>query len=496
MSRAVLVIICDFLLISLLSLARFDDLPPAETPAPQTDGGVDQRTVQDMVDVMKQALEQERANRDQLQQALEQAKLSLAEREKLLAQRAGEITKFEENLQNATATAQQLAEERARLQKTQEQTLNQLAALREAQARAEESARKLQTELAQSATEASISEAKAAALQSELTARRDEARQMQDQISSLQRISLEAEQEKGRLATQLTAVQTTATIVREQLQETRVQVESLTQEKAQIQQHATVLARGMDDIAKSSTELTTEIRENRPLAPNTIYTQYLTNRVTARLSARRSGVLGFDVSRERESHTVLFQDGAQIYALFHVEDTPMPVWNQAYDWEQFTGALSEGRRQLAVKEIALVTLDPRVLVAPIDSSGVARLGVTPYPLAREPGKYQQAVLVGAKEGYYGEAEFKLSAQHPNYVRMERRAFRRLFGKFSPSRGDLVFALTGELLGIMANNEFCVVLSGIKPTQTLKLGDDLGIQKTSRLSVEMANRLQILPFEMR
>ena len=54
---------------------------------------------------------------------------------------------------------------------------------------------------------------------------------------------------------------------------------------------------------------------------------------------------------------------------------------------------------------------------------------------------QDAVLVGAREGYYGESKFQIDLSTPNYVKMDRNSFKGLFGKFNPSRGDLVFVWT-------------------------------------------------------
>jgi hypothetical protein len=53
----------------------------------------------------------------------------------------------------------------------------------------------------------------------------------------------------------------------------------------------------------------------------------------------------------------------------------------------------------------------------------------------------------------------------------------LFGKFNPSRGDLVFSRTGELLGIMANSTYCLVLHDFASDVTFPFGRDLRAQHT-------------------
>ena len=48
----------------------------------------------------------------------------------------------------------------------------------------------------------------------------------------------------------------------------------------------------------------------------------------------------------------------------------------------------------------------------------------------------------------------------------------LFGKFNPSRGDLVFSKTGELLGVMANSTYCVMLQNFDSMATIRFGQDV------------------------
>ena len=55
--------------------------------------------------------------------------------------------------------------------------------------------------------------------------------------------------------------------------------------------------------------------------------------------------------------------------------------------------------------------------------------------------------------------------------------RGLFGQFNPSRGDLVFNKNGELLGIMANNTYCLKLRDFNAVATMQFGQDVRSQHT-------------------
>ena len=117
-----------------------------------------------------------------------------------------------------------------------------------------------------------------------------------------------------------------------------------------------------------------------------------------------------------------------------------------------------------------------MVVVPIDATQARQLGGKVYKIAPDPFKFSDAVLVGANEGYYGECKFQIDLTTPQYVKMDRSLFRGLFGKFDPSRGDLVLSKTGEVLGIMVNNEYCAVLGKITPIATLQCGDNLRAQQ--------------------
>jgi hypothetical protein len=100
--------------------------------------------------------------------------------------------------------------------------------------------------------------------------------------------------------------------------------------------------------------------------------------------------------------------------------------------------------------------------------------------------------VGSGEGYYGEAPFQLDPETSKYVRLQRERFSKLFGKFTPSRGDLVFSKTGELLGLMANNEYCVVLDDLTTGGSVGLGATIQDPKNAQVLSSLAVRVSALP----
>jgi len=114
---------------------------------------------------------------------------------------------------------------------------------------------------------------------------------------------------------------------------------------------------------------------------------------------------------------------------------------------------------------------------PLSKADAQKLGGKVYRISTDPFKFQDAVLVGAREGYYGECRFEIDLSTPNYVKLDRSVLRGMFGKFNPSRGDLVFSKQGELLGVMANNTYCLMLPKFDAIATFPFGQNLRAERT-------------------
>jgi hypothetical protein len=131
----------------------------------------------------------------------------------------------------------------------------------------------------------------------------------------------------------------------------------------------------------------------------------------------------------------------------------------------------------------------------VTADQASALGVKVYPTALDPFKFPEAVLVNGGGKGYGEVGFKLDASQPGYVRVDNRFFKRLFGDFAPSRGDLVLSKTGELLGIMVNNDYCAVVNNFLPARKIPTGDNLAGQQTSTVLNELSARVRSLPLKL-
>lgn len=460
MNKTLLLIICDFLLLNLLALTRWEKAEPQhtqlETAAPRAAANAPAVNA-DMVELMRVSLEDEKNSREQLAAQLASTQGSLSERER-----------------NLTALQQQKGQLESSLAATQN------------------TAKELEQRVRSASEEAFLSKEQLARLQRELEEKRAEAERQAAELARAERQNAEARQRIENLNRKVGEVERENALIAQNLTEAKQQVEVERTERARVQEQTTQLAQGVGQLAERSGQLTQEIRDNRPINPNQIFTDFLANRVQASLSARRPGLFR-PSTKEGGAQTVLVSDGTRVYALLHLSDTPFTLTEVPSDYDQVSGRITHGSFNAPVGELHFLRLDPRVIVVPIDAALATASGIKIYTIAREPFKFPEAVLVRADDGRYGDTPFRIDATNPSYVKLDNRITTRLFGEIAPKRGDLVFSKTGDLIGLMVNSDYCAVLGDFSPSQTLKAGETPE-PKTSLVLSDLQSRWSRLPLK--
>lgn len=142
-----------------------------------------------------------------------------------------------------------------------------------------------------------------------------------------------------------------------------------------------------------------------------------------------------------------------------------------------------------------LSIDPRIVAIPLTMAEASSLGAKVYPLAADPFRFSEAVLIDGNGRGYGEVGFKLDPTQPGFVRVDNRFFKRIFGDFAPKRGDLVFSKTGEFLGLMVNSDYCAVVKDFTPFKIIKPGDDIKEQGTGAMLDAIIGRVRNSPLEL-
>jgi len=492
MNRSILIVICDFLLVTLLAFSTVDINKTVGEGVPRQVSTTISTNLnaprEDLTAVMRLALEEERKGREKAlgelartREAVDQQQALLTERERQAEALRRELSEREKQTQSLRQDLQQREQQTVQLEQQQTNLMQQFAA-------AQTNILSLSQQLHTRSTEAQVSNEKLAALQMELEKQAEAAAQLQQQMDQLAQSNQLVLKEKQRLAGQLQVAEVEKRVATEQVAHMQEEVKIERAEKAK-------LAEGVKSLASRQAQLTQVLQQNRPLASNTIFNQFVSNRVQATFTAVRPGMFGNGASKRAETHTVLVTNGTNTVALCHVQDTPLSFTYPGTDWEVLSATLGHKGAMTSIRSLSFYQLDPRIVFMPITSEQASQLGSKPYRISSDPYKFQDAVVVGALESYYGDCAFQMDLSTPLYVKMDRNTLKGLFGKFNPSRGDLVFSRTGELLGVMANDTYCVMIKNFPVTATFPCAADLRNQETGATLQRLYTLITRLPSKL-
>ena len=126
MNKTLMLVICDFLLLSMLALARFD--PPEEPPTATLDATASAATAEaELIELLEQSLEAEQGSRENLAGDLVETRKNLQEQARLLAEREAaldatrtDLAATQDDLAARAAQAEQLAQTKAQLEATRD----------------------------------------------------------------------------------------------------------------------------------------------------------------------------------------------------------------------------------------------------------------------------------------------------------------------------------------------------------------------------------------
>ncbi|MBK1878421.1 hypothetical protein [Pelagicoccus mobilis] len=480
MNKTLLLILCDFLLLTILSMWKMEeDAPaPSDTQSSETENAnVSAMAMmeQDLLDTLSYSLEEEKAERAELNEDLESKAAELARREQELAQRQERIQNLEQDLTESELRERELAAERESLESKASGLESEVAA---AQTRIQTVSERL-SEAEQAALQ---SQAQSRLLQEELEQKLAEIEEKENVLEEQREALASSQQRVQELGVEVRMKEQQNTFLQESVDTLKGEVVAEREERQRIQEQSSVLAQGVSDLAASSQDLRQELRSNFEINANQLFADYKNNQIQADFSAVKY-MRNRYVNTEENTTTVLVSDGTNYYALAHIDSLPFGLKTSPSSIRSMTLSLNRAGEEKKASSLQFLALDPRIAMISLTDAEAERLGGKAYLTALEPFKFPEAVLVNKQGDYYGEVEFKLDSDTPGFVKMQTKIFSSIFGEFSPSTGDLVLSKTGELLGIMVNRRYCALVNNFVPISTLDLTKTLDageLKKTLRV----------------
>jgi len=498
MNRSLLLVISDFLLLSLLALARFEDPRDTEKTA-DVERAVqqDEAANQDLIDVLKMSLDAEQESRAAISTELAETRDELEARAQALAER-------EAKLEQTRQTAEQLAAEEARLQqqrtelaeanaraeRERERLARQSEEARQQLAAAERDRVELAKSLATVKETAATSTERLKAIQNELTEKEKAVEALRSERERLASQVEVASLQKQQLATELEVTRAEARSAVDSLQVARRDIEMTRAEKQAIQQTTNKLAEGVGQLAQETEDIREEVKRAQPLSPNTLFDRFQQNKVEVTFSGEESAFIGTSEYTDRID-TVLVRQGDALFALLPASKTPFAD----SDARSVDGTIRIGTRAFRFKSVGALTADPRILAVAMPDRVLSGSGVEAFPLAADPLKFPRAVLVNSDRNYYGEVGFKLQPGRPEYLEMDSSIFNDLFGSFSPGTGDFVFSATGGLIGLMVNGRYSVTIPEVNFSRTIRIAEGFSVGQLAGYEEQVRANQRTLPVDL-
>jgi hypothetical protein len=450
MNRSLLIVLCNFMLLCMLAMARFDKAPaPKGKAAAQNAAPMTEVAGPDIVSSLKDSLKSEA-----------DAKAGLAQ---LLEERANELTRQRTRTEALEQETSRLQGEEERLERLRKQLEGERDQLRDATIASQAREKLIQGQLAKREEELRAAQANAIALTNEKgIAERDKAVLAEKLENSLN----ERKRLEGEIATLL------------------VEKREAHAETAKLAANVGELAQAQE---KNTEVISQKIRQVTPLSPNEVFDHFRRNRAALRFTTRENGLLG-EGEDHYERYTVFVKDNAgRIVTLCETAGTPLRLATLDRLRAVTATMMFSGGRTRPVNKVSFLKADPRIAVFPSDAATAAAAKAQPFSIEDSPLRFPTAVVVTAGGERYGEAPIRVISGTSRYIEVQTSIANVLFGSFVPSEGDLVFSESGNLIGFMVGSGRAICLADLTQTASIDMGAAFNAEQ-ARATVEMLENM--------
>jgi len=544
MNRSLLLVVCDFLLLSILALARFD-VPADATIAKDgqkivsnavieriSDGENYDDVVAELEATNETLLENLSSDKDdlleqklKLEDQIAQRQKELEDKENQIASRDAVIADNQEEIKKSQAEAQELERKREEIEKKREALLQTNAAskkelellsknladakkksdqLAELKAKTEKEAETFRVELAKSIEKVKAEEKATAEAQAQL---KDEKRRGDALVASTAKFDEKIDSINAGLkgvGEDLKVVGQGLAGVGDKITNVTNDVNSVKQDVSRVGQEIEGVGSKVENIKKEVEVSVAQQKENfkkltdvQTKSLNEIFTRYDENKIKLKLTfTHKGGFMGATKKDTFEMDTIIMVDGSFAYSLVHARSSPFRLEPSVRKLTEVSGQINSPKlnNAIEIKEVAFMD-DPRILIVPLyinpkELEKTSEIEVFNAP--QNPYLFSEAVVVNAKSGRFGQTDFIRDERDSRYIKVSHTNFAFITGKFDPGKGDLVFSQKGELLGIMVNNDYAFHVknlgSRIHNGSRTTLGNTFNPIKTNPLMASLSKAL--------
>jgi predicted nuclease with TOPRIM domain len=517
MNKTLMLVICDFLLLSMLALARFD--PPEEAATATLDATASSATAEaELIELLEESLQSELSSRQNLTEDLTETRESLQQKARALAEREAALEATRTDLAASTAQAEELARSKAQIEAEQaalaaekarlEAESIQLAARFDRTRTELEASKSQQVELVstlgQLKAQSSVTQEKLNQTEEELIAREIALAEREAALKAAEADKAALQAERETLNRQLEVAQAERRLLEQNLSQEQTEKQQLQEEKElafaradRLTENVSQLGQGVSTLTQASEDIKKEIEAARPQTMSEIFTRFQNHRASLRFTATERGLFGAESIKTYESKSILIRDeSGATYLVTHSANSPFAFGKNANNLLAASLEVSLANRRFPASQIGFLSADPRILFVPLPQSLVDASGLETFPLALQPERWEEAVLVKNDESNFGRTGFRRLTESERFLKMDRPALGQLFADFASSRGDLAFTKNSQFIGLLTDTEHAVVINDFLASAITRLGKGFDPEQNAATLDRLRARLQQLPEKVR
>ncbi len=525
-----MLVICDFLLLSMLALARFD--PPEKAPEATLDATASSATAEaELIELLEESLESELTSRENLTEDLTETREDLQEKARALAEREAALEATQQTLAEKAAEAaqltktkaeieaekQRLAEEKTQVEADRTKLAQRFENTRTELEKANSERVQLATTLGQLKEESSVAKERLSQTEEALIAREIALAEREAALKAAEEDKQRLAKERETLSSKLEVAEAERRLLEQNLTQEQAEKQQLQQEKEaafaradrlgqnvselgqgvnKLGQGVTQIGEGVSTIKEASDKIQKEIEAARPQTMSEIFTRFQNNRATIQFTALEKNAFGTEKPRSYESKSILIADtDGTTYLVTHTNDTPFAFSKSTNNISAISLNVSLAGRNLTINQVGFLGTDPRLLFIPLPAQVVNSSGLETFPLALQPERWEEAVLVKNDESNFGRTEFRRLTTSDRFLKMDRPTLGELFSDFASSRGDLAFTKNGQFIGALTDTTHAVVINGFLAAAVVNIGSAYDAAEHANTIDRLKDRVRKLPREV-
>ncbi|MBE6413767.1 MAG: hypothetical protein E7035_04350 [Verrucomicrobiaceae bacterium] len=485
MNKSLLIVICDFLLLSLLSIANFDkpDLNKAQKQEANTALKNETFVQTQMLETLKTALDAEQQRHFELSQNVDKLtktaeanlrqaqthKKIIRERERQLEQMQSAKVELEQERSKILQKSKELEQKVASADKRNEALQSEIISAANKLEKSTEERIRLEQKLGQMQQHDTTIKNQLQSVQEQLRQNKENLARLQKESNKLKLENKAIEAEKRALSTRLEVAATKTKIYEENLKRAQVLIDIEKAEKQKIITHAQNLSTNISNLATAQKQISKNIDNLRPQTASEIFDKIRSYFVKINFKYSEGGLLG-KKNAQRNIETLPISINGRVYLLFDASITPLTFSKDVDAPEKFEISIIANSKIFTPQIISLLQGTQHTLVVELPNDFLPKNEVLNLVNSQNQYKFTDCIVVDPQKKYYGQTPFMANFTRREFAKLDVGLVESIFKTFSPSANDIALTRSGEAIGILTSSTDLFIPRDMKMKKTMPVGN--------------------------